>query len=42
MGLTDIQLRSDIKVEAIQWMGDDEIIEEHWPIAASAWKEKNG
>lgn len=26
MGLTDIQLRSDIKVEAIQWMGDDEII----------------
>lgn len=24
--MTDIQLRSDIKVEAIQWMGDDEII----------------
>ena len=86
--MTDIQLRSDIKVEAIQWMGNDEIIakaarvstgkdqedndkitglinylarerhtspfehtaltvrieapiiEEHWPIAASAWKEK--
>ena len=24
--MTDLQLRSDIKVEAIQWMGDDEII----------------
>ena len=24
--MTDIRLRSDIKVEAIQWMGDDEII----------------
>ena len=39
--MTDIQLRSDIKVEAIQWMGNDEIIAKAARVSTGKDQEKH-